>query len=98
LFDVVSRERPEAVILADRATLENIITEVDMFRGFLDKVKSNPIPKIIKTPKTVSSPAPVKTADQQSDQQKEDPKLPPAEPASSTSSDVPKKEDLPKKP
>jgi hypothetical protein len=40
LFDVVTRQR-KTNIIADRSTIENIVSEVDMFKGFLENYKSH---------------------------------------------------------
>lgn len=39
LFDVITRER-KAAVLADRQTLMGVVSEVDLFRSFLDSLKN----------------------------------------------------------
>lgn len=50
LFDVITRERKTAV-LSDRQTLMSVVSEVDLFRNFLDSLKNAPAPGT-KTPPT----------------------------------------------
>jgi tetratricopeptide (TPR) repeat protein len=45
LFDVITRER-KAAVLSDRQTLMGVVSEVDLFRNFLDSLKNAPTPEV----------------------------------------------------
>lgn len=45
LFDVITRER-KAAVLSDRQTLMGVVSEVDLFRNFLDSLKNAPAPEV----------------------------------------------------
>jgi hypothetical protein len=46
-FEVVTRPR-QNILLADRRTIDSIVSEIDLFKGFLDTFKEKP--EAAKTP------------------------------------------------
>lgn len=56
-FEVVTRPRQNA-LLADRATINTIIGETDIFKGFLDGFNAAPKPAAAPAPATDKAPAP----------------------------------------
>ncbi len=72
-FDVITRPRQSA-LLSDRNTINNIVSETDIFKNFLESFKTGNIPT---SPKKEALPTPLKQAESE---EKSVPSSPPKEP------------------